>query len=64
MSKLSAHFCPLVRAGPAAPFTATEAEEEAGEIAAAKTANLAEVGILDGGRSRREANSYTRFWKN
>ncbi|CAM9680933.1 unnamed protein product, partial [Hapterophycus canaliculatus] len=43
VSNLSAHYCPLSRAGSVAPFTATEAEEEAAALVAAKTGTLAEV---------------------
>lgn len=43
MSSLSAHFCPLVRVGSAAPFTAGKAEEGAVAAATAKTESLAKV---------------------
>ncbi|CAM9254242.1 unnamed protein product, partial [Scytosiphon promiscuus] len=41
VSNLSAHLCPLARAGSAAPFTATAAEEKAAVLAAAKTGIVA-----------------------
>ena len=44
VSSLSAHFCPLVRVGSAAPFTASQAEERAAATAKLKTENLAKVG--------------------
>ena len=43
VSGLSAHFCPLVRVGSAAPFTASRAEDGAVATAIAKMENLAKV---------------------
>ncbi|CAM9140552.1 unnamed protein product [Ectocarpus fasciculatus] len=43
VSNVSAHFCPLVRVGSAAPFTATEVEEGVVATAATKMEKLATV---------------------
>lgn len=43
MSNLSAHYCPLVRVGSAAPFTAAQAEEGAVAAVMSKTESLAKV---------------------
>lgn len=46
MSNVSAHFCPLVRVGSAAPFTATEVEEGVVATAATNMEKLTTVSCL------------------